>query len=251
VPTLSSCFATAGRFSASSSRCSSGAVARTREGTGTFAARGGPKGAFAQRCLSPFRCPVCLLIVTQSETVARWAAQPIDLGGGNHFRPHVLGPAGIPIVDDDARARADPELAVLSAMAHGRDRNQDLALRVAVAAMGASAGLDPERSRLYFDLVAASLGEAARKALQAMDPTKYEFQSEFARRYIALGKTEGKAEGRAEGKADLLTRLLTRRFGRLSASVRERLAAASPAEVDRCAERLLDATSIDEVFGDR
>jgi len=201
-------------------------------------------------------CPVCLLVVTQSETVARWAARPIELGGGNRFVPLVLGPSGVPVVDDAKRAKADPELAVLSAMAHGRDRNPDRALRVAIAAMGASAGLDPERSRLYFDLVAASLSEAARKALHAMDPAKYEFQSEFARRYIALGKAEGeakgkaegKAEGEARGKADLLARLLTRRFGRLPAAVRDRLDAAVPEQLDRWAERLLDATHLDEVF---
>ncbi len=117
--------------------------------------------------------------------------------------------------------------------------------------MSASAGLDPERSRLYFHLVAASPGEAARKALQAMDPAKYEFQSEFARRYIALGKAEGKAEGEAKGRAALLARLLTRRFGRLPAAIGARLDAAPSDQLDRWAERLLDATSLDDVFADR
>jgi hypothetical protein len=204
-------------------------------------------------------CPVCLLVVTTDDRVARWAAEPIDLGGGNRFTPLVLGPAGVPFIDDAAIARSDPELAVLSAMAHGRDADPEAALRVAVAALTASAGLDPERSRLYFDLVAASLGDAARKAFGEMDPAKYEYQSEFARHYIALGRSEGRSEGEAdgkvagkvEGKVELLVRLLTRRFGPLPAAVSERLAATSPAELDRCAERVLDATSIDDVFGDR
>ncbi len=195
-------------------------------------------------------CPVCLLVITRNESVARWALQPIELGGDNRFVPLVVGPSGVPVIDDEARARADPELAVLSAMAHGADRDPEAALRVALAAMGASVGLDPERSRLYFDLVAASLSEAARKALQAMDPAKYEFQSEFAKRYIALGKAEGRAEGEAKGEAKMLLRLLTRRFGPLPTAVRSRLDAASPEQLDHWAERFVDATKLDDVFSE-
>ena len=86
-----------------------------------------------------------------------------------------------------AAAASDPELAVLSAMAHGKDENPKKSLQIALAAQLASAGLDEDRSRLYFDLVLNSLSEAARQALQTMDPAKYQYQSEFARRYIALG----------------------------------------------------------------
>jgi len=50
---------------------------------------------------------------------------------------------------------------------------------------------------------------------------------------------------------ELTTRLLRRRFGRLSAAIRARLAAASPDQLDQIAERLLDAATIDEVFRDR
>jgi len=113
------------------------------------------------------RCPVCLLVVSPHEAVARWASKPIVLGGGNLFTPMVLGPSGVPEVTDQVRAVADPELAVLSAMAHGKDEDAGKALRIAVAAMAASLGLDAERSTLYFDLVFASLGEAARKSFQA------------------------------------------------------------------------------------
>jgi len=64
---------------------------------------------------------VCLLVITTDDAVARWAARAIDLGGGNRFTPLVLGPSGTPVVENRAQARADPALAVLSAMAHGRD----------------------------------------------------------------------------------------------------------------------------------
>ncbi|MBI4705627.1 MAG: hypothetical protein HY744_31425 [Deltaproteobacteria bacterium] len=47
-----------------------------------------------------------------------------------------------------------------------------------------------------------SLGEAARQGLEAMMETGgYEYQSEFARRYVAQGRAEGRADGRAEGEA--------------------------------------------------
>jgi hypothetical protein len=203
------------------------------------------------------RCPVCLLVVTAEEPVAQWAVRVIELGGGNRFVPLVLGPSGMPEVTDEEVARRDPELAVLSAMAHGADADTEKALRIAVVAMAASAGLDAERSTLYFDLVAAALGEAARKALQSMDPAKYEYQSEFARRYVAQGRAEGEAEGEArgeargeiKGRAELLLKQLTVRFGPLSAAVQERVRAASIVELDAFAERVLTAKSLDEVLG--
>ena len=160
--------------------------------------------------------------------------------------PLVLGPSGVPEVTDEAVALADPELAVLSAMAHGQDGDADKALRIAVAAMAASVGLDAERSTLYFDLVAASLSEAARKALQSMDPAKYEYQSEFARRYIAKGE-EPRAKPR--GRTELLLQLLALRFGRLSEDVVARVRTASSAQLDRFAERVLSAKTIDDVLG--
>jgi predicted transposase YdaD len=134
-------------------------------------------------------------------------------------------------------------------MAHGRDTDIGKAARIAAAAGEASLGLDEDRSRLYVDLVLASLSEAARRELQAMDPAKYEYQSEFARRYVAQGRIEGKAEGRLEGRADLLVRLLTLRFGPLSDDVRTQISAASIEQLDAIGERLLAARSLQEALG--
>jgi hypothetical protein len=146
------------------------------------------------------RCPVCLLVVALTPEVAAWAARPIALGPGGEQRPLVVGPDSVPVVTDAARARQDPELAVLSAMAHGRDEG-DVGARIAQATVEALGGLDEELTLLYGDLVMASLGEAARKAL-AMIPQGYQFQSDLARHNQALGKVEGRAEGRVEGKAE-------------------------------------------------
>jgi len=188
-----------------------------------------------------FRCPVCLLVVTTDDGIARWSSQPIELGGGNRFSPLVLGRSGVPEVVDEARAQADPELAVLSAMAHGTDTDTDKAVRVAAAAIAASIGLDVERSTVYFDLISSSLSEAARKALQSMDPAKYEYQSEFAKRFLA--------QGEARGRAELLLKLLGHRFGSLSSESIRRVNTASIEELDALAERVLSAATVDEVFG--
>ena len=91
-------------------------------------------------------------------------------------------------VQGEEQALEDPELAVLSAMAHGQDPDTERSAQVARAAHLASLGLDEDRSKIYCDLIQQALSEAARKALQTMDPAKYEYQSEFARRYVAQGR---------------------------------------------------------------
>lgn len=186
------------------------------------------------------KCPVYLLVVTPEEATARWAGRPVDLGGPNRFVPLVLGPSRVPVVTDEAEARADPELAVLSAMAHGGDPDIEHSVQIALAAQAASSELDDERSRLYFDLVLHALSEAARRALQAMDPAKYEYQSDFAKRYVALGETRG----RAQGRADMLVQLLTERFGPLPEITRAQIAAASVEELDAIGRRLFTAATL-------
>jgi hypothetical protein len=85
----------------------------------------------------------------------------------------VLGPDGIPVVTDLERAKRDPELAVLSVMAHGQG-DVETAIRIAITAVTAAAELDEDTRVIYFDLIAA-LSDAARKAF-AMLPQGYEFQ---------------------------------------------------------------------------
>jgi hypothetical protein len=190
-------------------------------------------------------CPVCLLVVTADETVARWAAKPIEIGNGSRFVPLVLRPSGVPEVTDEVQAQSDPELAVLSAMAHGKDADAEKSAQIALAARSAVRGLDHDRSKLYFDLVLTHLSEAARRALQAMDPRKYEYQSDFARRYVA----EGEARGEVRGRAALVAKLLARRFGPLTQQAETRIATASVAELDEIAERLLTAQTLHEAVG--
>jgi hypothetical protein len=55
-------------------------------------------------------------------------------------------------------------------------------------------------------------------------------------------------QGRKDGEATLLTLLLRKRFGELPESVRTRLSEARPDELERWGERLLEVSSLSDVF---
>lgn len=205
--------------------------------------------AYVANLRARLECPVCLLVFAIDEAVARWAATPFEIGGVNRFRPQVLGPLGVPEITDEAEARANPELAVLSAMAHGRDDDVSKSARIATIAQGACRGLDERRAKLYFDLAVSFLSEAARNALEKVDIQKYEYKSDFARRYVAQGREEGRAEGRLEGRSAVIRHLLAVRFGELASDIERRLLGSSAEELDAIGERLLTARTLPEALG--
>ena len=61
-------------------------------------------------------------------------------------------------------------------------------------------------------------------------------------------REEGRAEGRAEGERGLLLKLVTLKFGTPSDDVQARVAGAALEDVERWAERILTASSLDEMF---
>ncbi len=200
---------------------------------------------------SRIRSPVCLLVLTADDAVARWAGRAIDLGGGNQFVPWVLSLSGVPEISDEAQAKADPELAVLSAVAHGADEDFEKSARIALAAQAALLDLDADRSLMYHDMLLAGLSEAAREVLQAMMPDRYEYQSDFAKRHYAQGQAQGQTQGLVQGRAELVLRQLARRFGELPETLQTSLRHASIEELDRIGERLLTARSLEEALDPR
>jgi hypothetical protein len=188
------------------------------------------------------RCDVALMIVTPDPDVAGWASTPIATGHpGWVLVPLVLGPEAVPFVCDVAVAEQSPELAVLSVMLHGHERN---ALAIAEAALAAARGLDDERSKLYADLVLASVDEAARAILEAlMASGNYEYQSDFARRYVA--------QGRAEGRAHALLAVLAARGISVPEDVRTRIVSCTElARLDAWLAHAVTAASAAEVVGE-
>jgi hypothetical protein len=185
-------------------------------------------------------CPTVLLVVTPDASVARWCAQPIELGHpGFVLQPLVAGPDAIPILIDEQAARQDPELAVLSAMAHGQAKVGQSIARTVLAAL---AGLDDERVRLYVDLALSSLSEAARNALEAlMQSGQYEYQSAFARKYVA--------QGREEGERAALLEVLDARGLVVDAAAHQRiLACTDPSQLKVWLRKAVTAQSVQELF---
>lgn len=61
-------------------------------------------------------------------------------------------------------------------------------------------------------------------------------------------EARGEAKGEAKGRVELLLKLLGLRFGRLSESTRSRIGAASIEQLDRWAERVLTAPTLDALL---
>jgi hypothetical protein len=183
--------------------------------------------------------------------MARWCRKPIDLGPGNTFVPLVIGPASVPVIDDVAAAERDPELAVLSCIAHGSEARAEVLGR---AALLATLRLSDDRQVLYSDLVFAALSEAARPALEdLMASGNYEFQSDFAKKHQAKGRAEGEATGRAageaKGRAEALLAVLQARGLQVSDEVRGRvLGCTDVAQLDAWVRKAVSVTSVDELF---
>lgn len=69
-------------------------------------------------------------------------------------------------------------------------------------------------------------------------------------RFYQEAKQEGREEGLEQGEKMILQRLLVRRFGELPVPVLQRLQHASAEQVEHWADRLLEATTLDAIFGD-
>jgi hypothetical protein len=187
-------------------------------------------------------CPVALLVVAPDPTVAEWCAEPIEIGiPGFVLRPPVLRRTAIPVVIDREQAARRPELGVLSAMAHGETEE---GATIAAAVLPAIQGLDEDRSRFYLDLVYHSLNEASRRALEVL-MKGYEYQSDFAKKYVA----QGRAEGRAEEAARAVLMVLRARGVAVPDAHRERiLAQQDPERLERWLEKAAVASSVAEVL---
>ncbi|HSF39554.1 MAG TPA: hypothetical protein VLT87_07150 [Thermoanaerobaculia bacterium] len=192
------------------------------------------------------KCPADLLVVAPEPAVAGWCAEGIEIGvPGFVLHPPVLRRTAVPVVTDPTEAARRPELGVLSAMAHGETEE---GATIAAAVLPAVEGLDEDRARFYYDLVYNSLNEAARRALEAM-MKGYEYQSDFAKKYVAQGRAEGRAEGRVEGEALALLTVLQARGIAVPEAARERiLAQTDPERLKRWLEKAAVANSVAAVL---
>ncbi len=95
-------------------------------------------------------------------------------------------------------------------------------------------------------------GAAGREAIEALKavPGARDVVMTYAEELRAEGKAEGKVEGMVAATRRMLLNLLTLKFQTVPPDVRTRVEAASESECMVWAERLLDATSVGDVFAD-
>jgi hypothetical protein len=141
-------------------------------------------------------------------------------------------------VTSESEAVAAPELAVLSAIAHGKGER---AAEVGRAALAAAARLDDEKRTQYTDFVLRFLSDAARGMLEIeMALSNFEFESEFFR-----GKIE---TARAEGEARAILEVLAARGLGVPEEVRQRILACTDlATLTRWVRRAVTAATPAEV----
>lgn len=196
--------------------------------------------------------PVCLLVVAPDEGLAAWCRQPIEFGGGSGvFTPRVLGPSAVPVVTDHAAAQKAPELAVLSALAHGNAPHGD---RVITAMLGGVGALDEARRDFYLNLVATTLNEAARAALEARmatgqaDGELIDFMGQVRARITRETEAQLAPVLEARGEARALLTLLAARGLPVSDAVRTQIVTCTDlATLDRWIARAATATTAEQV----
>lgn len=187
----------------------------------------------------------CVLVVTPDAAVARWAQKPTSFGLVSTFTPLVIGPEQVPLLTDPEEAKRRPFLAVLSAVAHGQD---ELEQAIAAASLARDAIVPLADGDVYFDLIKATLSEAARKAFEML-PATYEYQDESLRRSFHKGQESGRMEGRTEGIAHSVVLLLRARGIELSPENEARIVACHDAEqLDRMLIKAASLQSVAELF---
>ncbi|HSN97367.1 MAG TPA: hypothetical protein VLS89_03680, partial [Candidatus Nanopelagicales bacterium] len=198
------------------------------------------------------RCPAAVLVVAPDEHVAAWAAQPIQLGPTRDMgmvRPLVLGPAQLPRITDIDSALRVPELAVLSARAHG---NGPDGLAVLAAAMAGLEVLEPEAAGVYFHVIYEALRDPVRRAMEAMVMSRMNLPKIPLPQYVLDLHAEmraHRAQGKAEGMREVLLDLAGRTGVPLSSAAIEQITACSDiATLKRWIENALTARTTDELL---
>lgn len=184
------------------------------------------------------RTPTILLVVTPDEGIAEWARRPI-----------VVGPQEVPRVDTPEEAAADPELAVLSSMAHGDGEGGLVTVTAALHAVGQ---VDLERSRYYTHFILAALSDAVRARLEEeMRLSGIGELTDLEKRLEAQGEAKGRAQGRAQGRADAVLVVLESRSVAVTAEERARILSCTDEETLLVwLGRAASVETVDALFGD-
>ncbi|WP_155054818.1 RpnC/YadD family protein [Streptomyces blattellae] len=185
-----------------------------------------------------------LIVVTQSSATARWAAQPIHLGMGGcpslTVRPLVLGPDNVPLIADVDEAVANPSLAVLSAMTHGRGPQAPAILESLVAALRK---VEPDTAAAFAQFVDSCLADPQVKQMwrDLMTTMHYFYRHPLAE--------EIREQGRVEGRIEAILNILEWRGIPVSDAVRSRVGTCTDQGLlTLWARRAMDVESAEDLF---
>ncbi|GAA3441687.1 hypothetical protein [Planomonospora venezuelensis] len=192
------------------------------------------------------RCDATVLVVCPDARTAAHYAHPIESGlSGYRLQACVLGPADIPAITDPRQAAAQPELAALAVMVHGRER------KVVEAFAAALADLPADHAPKYYEHAYSMSAPDVRRLLEEiMTSTDWPVYSPFAREHFGRGLEEGKAEGKAEEAARMVLLVLTARGLEVPEEIRDRITACTDlARLESWAARAATARTVHDLFG--
>ena len=188
------------------------------------------------------KCPATVIVFAPDEGIAKWCARPVSLDrAGNRYRPLVIGPAAVPVITDAEQANECPELAVLSAFAHGQDEGAE---HIVAVALTACRQLDADHIRVYSDIIFSKLPETAARALEKlMDLRAYPYPiSDWAKEHYG--------KGALDNARSTLRILLEDRFGEIPPTYERVLEEADRDDLVRLTRRVMHAGELGEVFTD-
>lgn len=193
------------------------------------------------------RCPTTLVVFTDSDEVARWAARVIEANGDISIRAVVIGPRQIPRTLSIERAREVPALAVLAIVAHGRGPEARQLGSIAWAAVRPLVDRGDELGMLYLDVMLAYLDP--RVLEQILEDDMMILGYEPISPYFKRRDAEVFAKGRARGMARMLERLMERQgLDPTDEQRRSIVSCNDPDTLQHWFDRALGATNATEIF---
>lgn len=196
-----------------------------------------------------FECPVELIVVPLEKRVSSWVQRTIDLIRRDHREPVSVADAVVPAITDLEEAKQAPAHAVFSAVWYARRAEGSLAMRIAHTAMQASVGLEREQGPLYSALIDRRLPPPVAQQLEALMTSLGQSKRGYlGQKVYEEGLEKGVEKGVLQGERAFLTRQLTLKFGPLPSWAEARVAQASPTALQRAGERILQASTLEEVL---
>ncbi|MEU6411450.1 hypothetical protein [Microbispora sp. NPDC046933] len=194
---------------------------------------------------SQHRCDTALLVICPNRSMARWCERAIRLGPNGAITPLAIDPSRMPLITDPDQARACPELAVLSTVAHPDEADDEPVLEAMLAGL---ATLDQDRARVYLNYVISSLPAVTVKRLEEMVTTIQDFDY-LGKKYFSHWVAKGEAVGEIRGEIDAIFNVLDVRGLEVSDDTRERIRRCNDLnQLKTWVRRAVTVTSVDELF---